>query len=165
MEFPFQVGLHDRQTQKEKDHITKFHQKTQVEFTYTNKSDEKRKVLRVFLPLGAVTEDTIYFHEKKGTFYHTPLAKFEGELGKVIYEDGKGKSHDCDSKEWLKWLGDGEVEHTPNAQPEPDPNKAAIIKMGVRAAKAREVAGIKSKLSEEADKDEVGFEKIVQVKK
>lgn len=165
MKFPFQVGLHDRQTQKEKDHITKFYQKTQVEFTYTNKSGEKRKVLRVFLPMGCVTEDTVYLHEKKGTFYHTPLAKFSGILGKVNYEDEKGGLHSCDSKEWLKWLGDGEVEHTPNAAPEPDPNKAAIIKMGVRAAKAREEAGIKSKLSEEADEGEAGFEKIVQVKK
>ncbi len=132
MDYPFQIGLNDQQTQKEKDHINKFYGATQVEFTYENRG-KKRKVVRVFLPKGCVTEDTVYAHKKEGTFYHTPLAKLDGLLGRVIYEED-GKPHSCDSKEWMKWVQGGSVEHTPNAAPEPNPLKQAMMKVAKQLA-------------------------------
>ena len=138
MQYPFQIGIHDQQTQKEKDHIKEFcsgEYAPIVEHTYTNKKGDKRKVFRVFLPRGCVVKETIsfqgtaYLHEKRGTFYTTPLASEDGVLGKVIYkEDDKWET--CDSKEWLKFCIGAEIKHTPNPELPPTfQNSAGVMKM------------------------------------
>lgn len=152
MLYPFQIGIDDQQTQKEKDHIKEFCSGAYVpivEHTYTNKKGDERKVLRVFLPKGCVVKETTNFQgtkfltEKSGTFYTTPLADLDGVLGKVIYEDGEGMK-DCDSKEWLKFCTDAEVKHTPN------PEEASTFAGAAGQMKMMSQMVGKSKLSKDA---------------
>jgi hypothetical protein len=148
MLFPFRVGVDDRQKQADKDHIVSFYEATQVEHTYKNKAGDTRKVIRVFLPRGCQTELTVFEHRKNGTFYHTPLATEDGDFkGRVIYETGDKKTKSCDSVEWMKWAKGGDVEHTPNAAPEANPAKAAMMKIAKQLAGGEE----KSNLGKDAE--------------
>lgn len=142
MDFPFQIGVHDQQTQKEKDHIKEFYEGEDapiVEHNYVNKDGEKRHVLRVFLPKGCITRETRYFQDKRGTFYFTPLASEEEFLGRVIYEED-GKQKECDSKEWLKWARGTEIKPDPHPAPAPLEGVAGMMRMMEQTAGESELS-------------------------
>lgn len=165
MDFPYQLGVHDQQTQKEKDHIREFTtgKYTPIsEHTYTNHKGETRKVIRVFLPKGCILPRTSplgqsdFLHRgKEGTFYNTPLASEDGFLGRVIYaQDGKGQ--ECDSQKWLEWCGeDATIQHTPHPEIPPVFNKQAMMKFAGQAASEKP-----SEFNQEAK-----WEKPQQIKK
>lgn len=147
MEFPFQIGIDDQQTQEVKDHILEFvtgKYAPITEHTYTGRDGKKRMVDRVMLPkgckvpAGAKFRPTTFSYDKNGTFYHTPLTMADGDYAKIIYiEDDKYKT--CDSKEWLKWCKGASEEHTPLPDPVRLPNKGGMIKMMSQQAGESEV--------------------------
>lgn len=146
MDYPYQVGIHDQQSQKEKDHIAEFTSGKYApisEHTYTNSAGETRKVIRVFLPKGCILSRTCplgstdFYFKKEGTFYNTPLASEDGFLGRVIYaQDGKGQ--ECNSQEWLKWCGStSEVKHTPHPEVPSPFVKQAMMKIAAQESSAK----------------------------
>ena len=117
-------------SQAEQNHLDKFLKKeVTVGFVYENKKREKRHILKIALPLGLITKETVYYQDTFGDpgmgipayqLYHTPTAKLRDTvLAKIDYRTDDGDSQ-CSSKEWLKWLGtDYNVEPVPEA-PQPD---------------------------------------------
>jgi hypothetical protein len=137
MDYPFQVGIDDNQTQAEKDHITELVTGEYApisEHTYKGGGGKERICDRVFLPKGfkvpprAKLPATQYYDDKTGTYYFTPDATHHGVLAKIIYTEN-GEYGDCDSKEWLKFCKGGEVRHTPLSGASPTSDKAGMMAM------------------------------------
>lgn len=77
-----------------------------------NAKGEKRTVRTVALPKGTVGSKTYYFYgrdqdqKEKPHNYRTPAALLSQRTAIVSYEDmGTGEKTQCDSVDWLKWLG------------------------------------------------------------
>jgi len=103
---------------------------------YTNDKGEKRLVMDVILPMGIITSLTAF--APGGQFYHTPTAKWDGEVAQVDYEnvdaDGGGRAT---SKEWLKWTG-GAVKID---EPKPQVKSAGAIAMDAHVAAQKKAIG------------------------
>ena len=137
MDFPFQIGKDDNQTQAEKDHITELVTGEYApisEHTYKGKDGKERICDRVFLPrgckvpAGAKLPATKYYDDQTGNYYRTTFATQPGVLAKIIYTEN-GKYGECDSKEWLAFCRGGTVEHTPLPDAPQMSGKAGMMAM------------------------------------
>lgn len=138
MDYPFQVGIDDNQTQAEKDHITELVTGEFVplsEHTYKGRDGKERICDRVFLPKGCKVPagcklpKTVYYEDKEKTYYCTPFATKEDQiLARISYiEDGK--YHICNSEEWLKFCSGGTSEYTPLKDADPIAGKSGMMAM------------------------------------
>lgn len=80
-----------------------------VRMQYTNQRGESRKVMRVFLPQGVVTEETAFTpplpkEHGGGRRYHTPRSTQGLKEGRVLWSS-EDKGGSCTGREWFKWLG------------------------------------------------------------
>lgn len=129
MNYPYEVGI-PYLTQKQLAHIEEFLEvMPQSEHTYTNKSGESRMAIRVFVPPGTITKNTKFSTDLKTnkTYYFTEesIGNNADKTAQIIYVQN-GKSLDCNSVDWLKWLGkDFSTIHTPP----PDNTQGAVIPM------------------------------------
>lgn len=137
MDYPFQIGKDDNQTQAEKDHITELVTGEYApisEHTYRGVGGKERIVCGLFLPIGckvpsgAKLPATKYYDDQTGNYYFTSFATQPGVLAKIIYTED-GKYGFCDSKEWLAFCKGGEVKHTPLPNAPSMANKAGMMAM------------------------------------
>lgn len=80
-----------------------------VRMEYTNQQGESRKVTRVFLPQGVITEGTAFTpplpkEHGGGRRYHTPRSTQGLKEAKVLWSTGEEHSEST-GREWFKWLG------------------------------------------------------------
>jgi len=78
-------------------------------YVFVNGDGEKRQPKHMFLPKGCITSQTRYYtHPKNGErYYHTPCANKNATTVGINYVDpDTGVRGDCNSDEWLEWLGD-----------------------------------------------------------
>lgn len=146
MDYPFQIGIDDNQTQAEKDHITEFvtgEFAPLSEHTYKGKDGKERICDGVFLPRGckvpqnAKLPPTVYHQAKEKTYYRTPFATKEDQiLARVTYTEN-GKYYTCNSKEWLEFCRGGSSKHTPKAGAPPHPHKSGAMAMAGKMAEGK----------------------------
>ena len=94
---------------KDKDHIEAFVAQCPIpKKVYKNKRKEKRTVLSVTFPQGAITPES-YPHpdaENNPNLYRTPCASLAGKLAEIWYKDEEGLTQITTSVEWLEWVGE-----------------------------------------------------------
>lgn len=109
-----------------------------VGMIYDNGS-EKRHVVRIELPVGAITEDTVFGEAPKGGLqpYHTPTAKGQPRFAIVSHKVGDEWGQ-CNSVEWLKWLGgDFKVDEVPDTPESEGQKKARAAVLGKAMSKEK----------------------------
>ena len=108
MEYPFKAGYEYFKPAEQK-HIDAFLASgTKTGLKFTNKDGETREVMRIDLPTGVITEQTVWLTERgaKEKRYHTPCATVsESREAMVSYRNSDGSWGRVKSSEWLKWVG------------------------------------------------------------
>ena len=137
MEFPFST-LHTYFKPAELRRLERFlENEPSVHEVYTNAKGESRTPMRVFLPMGLITAETVYGPPPRegGRVYHTPRATVPGAVAKINYKDDEG-GHTCDSDEWMKWLGkkwEAEEKDEPATEEMSTEEKEALLAMHKRS--------------------------------
>jgi len=121
-------------TPTQKRHLENFMaQEPRVGWTYTNAKGEKRKPLRLFYPVGLITDLTAYeprILSDGSRNYHTPCATYRNATKvRISYQDiDEGKACSCESDEWLKWAGSQCAATAPDEVVEEHP----LLKAGIK---------------------------------
>lgn len=114
MNYPFMEGK-KYFTTEEAGQLAKFfalfpHGYADPNYVFVNGDGEKREPKHIFLPQGCITSQTRYYnHPTNGErYYYTPNANRRGAttVGINYVDPDTGVRGDCNSDEWLEWLGD-----------------------------------------------------------